>query len=360
MDRALADKIGELGVRNASLRVEAPELGFSGAWAHGEAAPGVPMTVETPFLSASVGKLFTAATVIALAERGVLSLDAPMARWLPSAMMVGLPVKGGDAAARQITLRMLLGHRSGLPDYFEGTPRTDAPKLRTLLLEQPDRRWSREELLAYTKENFSGVGAPGEVFTYADTNYDLLGAVIEGATDLPWHRAVRRETIVPIGLDSTWYHDFESRPDGVLPVASAWSGEAQVTGTAALSSDQAGGGLVTTAQDLVRFMRAIEQGHPVGRSAFEPYTSDAIVRGVDYGLGMWRIRPFRLTWGLARVPDLYGASGVTGSFAYVVPAYGATIVGTFNQSEIAKISVRFVVAQVLATLSRIERPEASA
>jgi len=350
LERALARRASRADVHNAALRVDAPSRGVSGSWAVGHAAPGIAMTTDTPFLSASVGKLFTAATALSLAQRGALQLDAPVARYLPPGTLDALPLEGDP---NLITLRSILAHRSGLPDYFDGKTRDRAPNVRALVVAEPERRWSREALLGYTSAHFAPLGRPGQVFGYADTNYDLLGLVIEAVTGSPWHQAVRREVIDPLGLTATWYHDLEVAPAGVPALASAWIGRHQVTGTAAISVDQAGGGLATTLTDLARFARALDAGHPVPRATFEDFTADAITRGIDYGLGMWRIRPVRLTWGLARLPDMLGVSGVTGSFVYLVPDLGAVVAGTFNQTNLSQGAIRFLVGDVLGTLSRV-------
>jgi D-alanyl-D-alanine carboxypeptidase len=266
----------------------------------------------------------------------------------------GLPLAEG-ASIEDITVVMLLGPRSGLPDLFSEEGEDGAQSILELMLEDPDRAWSRAEMLAYTREHGAPVGLPGEAFHYADVNYDLLGLVLEGVEGAPWHEVVRAQVIDPLGLEQTWYYNLESAPDALEPIAGVWVGDVNLIDTSCLSADQAGGGLATTTADLVSFSRALEAGNPVERAVFEYYTEDAIQRGLDYGYGMWRVRPKRLTYGTANLPEMLGVSGVTGSFVYYVPAADAVVAGTFDQTDMSARAIRFLVADVLAELDALDR-----
>ncbi|MCC6458161.1 MAG: serine hydrolase [Caldilineaceae bacterium] len=344
-------------VRNAVLRVEAPALGLSGVWAAGvaDARSGAAMTDSTPFLSASIGKLFTAATVLALVEEGVLSLDDDVTLWLEPETYAGLPIEGGDAALREVTIRRLLGHRSGLPDYYEGKTVDGAPNLKELLLLEPGRTWTPLEVLAYTKEHFPPAGIPGEVFTYSDTNYDLLGLIVEAATGQPFHEVVAAKVLRPLGLRETWYHTLTNPPDADLaPYADVWLGNLNTAHTPILTLDWAGGGLATTTADLHLMLRSLLHGQPVDLERFQAeWTENAIASGVDYGYGLWCIRPAGLFFLFRGYPDIYGVSGSSGSFLYWIPEYDAVISGTLNQLDYAQKSVMFPI-QVLGILERVE------
>ncbi len=158
------------------------------------------MTTGTPFLSTSIGKLFTAVAVLSLADEGVLSLDDSVTEWLDPGVYSGIPVEGGDPALQEVTIRRLLGQRSGIPDYFEGETADGAPNGLDLVDDDPERVWTPSALLTYTKEHFDPAGAPGEVFTYSDTNYDLLRLIVEEATGLPFHEVVAEKVLRPLAL----------------------------------------------------------------------------------------------------------------------------------------------------------------
>jgi D-alanyl-D-alanine carboxypeptidase len=352
----LRSAVDDAAVRNAVLRVEAPALGISGAWATGVAdeRSGASITDGTPFLSASIGKLFTAATVLALVDEGVLSLDDDVTMWLEPEICSSLPVEGGDAALQQITIRRLLSQRSGLPDYFEGKTVDGAPNFKELFTRDPSRTWTPLEVLAYTKEHFAPAGAPGEVFTYADTNYDLLGLIVEAATGQPFHEVVAAKVLQPLGLHDTWYHALTDPPHtGRVPYADVWLGNVNMAHTPILSLDWAGGGLATTSADLHVMLRSLVDGRPVKLESLQAeWTDNAISPGIDYGYGLWRIRPAGLFFLFRGYPDLYGVSGSSGSFLYWIPEYDAVISGTLNQLDYAQKSV-LVPVQVLGILRRV-------
>jgi D-alanyl-D-alanine carboxypeptidase len=348
-------------VRHAVLHVASPTLGLNGTWAQGVANTNVdvPMTADTPFLSASVGKLFTATTVFTLVDDGLLDLDVPITTWLDDARVDQLPVEGDP---RDLTLRHLLTHRSGLPDYFGGSgeaARVDgAPPVLELLVEEPDRSWTPDRTVAYATDHFAPVGRPGEGFAYSDTNYDLIGLVVEAATERSFTSVVRERVLDPLALEQTWYHQVEEPPAGTPALADAWIEEHNIVGTPALSVDWAGGGLATTTSDLALFLRALEEGRPVDLDRFQAnWTEDAIHRGIDYGAGLWRIRPGRVSPFLGGAPELVGVSGITGSFAYLVPELDVVITGTFDQTSHEEEHVVFLLTKVLNPLRRLEPVE---
>lgn len=358
---AVEGAVDEDAVHHAILHVDTPHNGLSGTWVAGvaHASTGAPMTADTPFLSASIGKLFVAATVLSLEDDGLLSLDDPVERWVPTETLAGLPVDGGDAGWTAVTLRLLLAHRSGLPDYFdtEAHPAHDgAPGLLRVWVEQPDRAWSRAELLYYARQHFTPVGAPGERFHYSDLGYDLLGLAIEGATGQPYAEVVRARLIDPLGLEHTWYHSQEARPEGIVPYADSFVAAANLAHTPALTGDQAGGGLATTAGDLARFLRGLERGEPVSLDRLATdWTPDALSRGLDYGYGAWRFRPGGIFVLLGGLPELTGVSGSTGSFVYKTPD-GTVISGTLDQVHPPSRHGQFLLSEVLPKLERLPTP----
>jgi D-alanyl-D-alanine carboxypeptidase len=343
-------------IRNAVLLVESPELGINGAWAAGIAdeRSGAEMTVATPFLSASIGKLFTATLVISLAEEGILSLDDSLVDWLDASLIAGIPVQGGDTALGDVTIRRLLAQRSGLPDYFEGQTADGAPSIFELLVEAPERIWTPILLLDYVKSHYEPTGAPGEAFLYADTNYDLLGLIVEEATGQAFHEVLAERIFQPLGLQNTWMYTRSN-----APYADVWIEDFNAARAPALSLDWAGGGLATTVGDLQTFLRSLLDGRPTSLESFQvEWTENAIAKGIDYGYGLWRIRPGKLSFLLKSYPEILGVSGSTGSFVYWVPEYDAVIVGSFNQTNYREKHVVFLI-KVLRVLSRVA-PRSSA
>ncbi|MCU0700160.1 MAG: beta-lactamase family protein [Myxococcaceae bacterium] len=343
-------------VHGGVMWVDAPGLGLQQGWAHGlaDVDAGTPMTLETPFLSASVGKLFVATAVLALERRGALSLEDPLSKWTRPEAITGLPIVGGDEALAKVTVRQLLAHRTGLPDAFSDASSDGEPRLFDRIALEPNRRWSRDDVFAYTRAHYPAVGAPGSVFHYSDLNYDLLGLVLEGVTGRPFHEVVRREVLEPLALTHTWYHAYEPAPAGVLPIADVFVGRVNLRGAPALSVDQAGGGLATTVEDLRRLLRGLLAGRPVPLNALATsFTEDAMHPGIDVGLCAWRIRPGGVFFALGGLPVLEGHSGATGVWAYAARDLDAVLVGAVSQSSWQEAHVKFLLAEVLPVLSRV-------
>ena len=337
-------------LRNAVLLVESSKLGIRGAWAAGIADEhsGESMTVKTPFLSTSIGKLFTATIVLSLSEEGLLSLDDSIVAWLDTSVITGLPVLGGEAALRDITIRRLLAQRSGLPDYFEGETTDGAPNVFELISDDPERSWTPMLLLDYVKEHYAPVDTPGEAFLYADTNYDLLGLIVEAASGQAFHEVMTERIFQPLGLENTWMH-----ARSTAPYADVWIHDYNATGVPALSLDWAGGGLATTADDLRTFLRSLLNNRPISLDTLQAeWTENAMAKGIDYGYSLWRICPGRLSFLLKSYPEVLGISGSTGSFLYWVPEYDAVITGSFNQTDYREKHVVFLI-KVLRVISQV-------
>jgi D-alanyl-D-alanine carboxypeptidase len=359
LDQALADIVegnSESDVRSAVLWVDTRKQGIDRGFAHGIAnvAEGTAMTTETPFLSASVGKLFVAAAVMKLVADGRLNLDTPLTRFVSEAELSGLPVEGGDAALPRLTVALLLSHRTGLPDYFSDASRDGAPRLFDRIAEAPNQTWTRAQMLDYARAHYAPVGPVGGAFHYADTNYDLLGMVLEGVTGKPFHVVVRELVLDPLQLSHTWYHAFEPPPHGLPAPADVWVSGVNLRGAPALSVDQAGGGLVTTVGDLRSFLRSLVAGNPVALSVFETdFAENAMHAGIDVGRGSWRIRPGAVTFALSGMPTLVGHSGATGVWAYYVAEWDAVVVGAVSDSRWQERHVEFFLTDVIPTLARV-------
>jgi len=139
------------------------------------------VTPATRFGIASVTKLAVAAMILRLADHHRLRIDDRVSRYV-----AGVP------NGNRITLRMLLAHRSGLPDYFDDRAIERA-------LADPRHRWSRGEVIAALRR-LGPRARPGARFAYNDSNYVVLGGVIERVTHGSVERALRSLLLRPLGL----------------------------------------------------------------------------------------------------------------------------------------------------------------
>lgn len=155
--------------------------GQSGA---GVISTQAPVTADTLFSVGSISKTFVAALVLRLAARGTIGLDDPLSRYVP-----------GFPNAATITIRELLSHTSGIHDLFT------SPGMADDILADPSRVWTPQEVLARIGKPYF---APGKGYAYSNTNYVLLGLVIEQATNKSLAELIRTEFLVPLGMSHTF------------------------------------------------------------------------------------------------------------------------------------------------------------
>jgi CubicO group peptidase (beta-lactamase class C family) len=193
-----------------------------------------PMKLETPMRLASVTKPLTAAAVLLLRDRGLVELDAPIGRYLPEA----------PATWSKITVRQLLSHRSGLGEYAAG-------------LEYEARR-HRPATTAELWKMVVAVPVRAEP-DYSNSNYVVLGALIERVTREPYNDAMRRLVFNPLDMPSTAVDSEEINLPG-RAVGYRWNGHLEQAAAFDPTVVGASGSLRSTASDLVRFAHAIS--HP--------------------------------------------------------------------------------------------------
>ena len=142
--------------------VDRPGLRWRGAAVVLDRASGSPLRASDGYRIASITKTFTSAAILRLADRGSLTLRAPVARYLPVAYRQAALRDGGYDTGR-ITVRMLLQHTAGLYDYAGTGAYLQA------LLADPGHRWSRLEQLRFAMANGEPVAPPGRSCSYSDT-----------------------------------------------------------------------------------------------------------------------------------------------------------------------------------------------
>ncbi|MGK5169383.1 serine hydrolase domain-containing protein [Geodermatophilus sp. CPCC 205761] len=239
-------------------------------------ADSPPVDPAVPWNVGSVTKTFVAVVALQLAEEGELDLDAGIERFLPDL-----------ADADRITPRQLLQHTSGLNEY-QNTPAVEA---------DAQREWTPSELIAVA-EAAGRTGEPGGPHRYSNTNYIVLGEIIEDVTGNPWEEEVHERIAEPLGMRDT----------GVVAVGGprgyTREGEAFVDDTESEhpSLGGAAGGLQSTTSDLLTFTEALVEGRLLSdrslaeMSAFIP-AEDLSQFGVvhEYGLGLEEYATDQLT-----------------------------------------------------------------
>jgi D-alanyl-D-alanine carboxypeptidase len=264
--------------------IDAPEYQFAGASGFADLTAEVPMAPEDAFRIGSITKMFTATVIVRLAEEGLLTLDDPLAQWLPD---VAAELPNGDT----ITLRHLLTHTSGLFHYVENEAyyadlfteatideETGSPTLACV------QRDPHDTLTRYVYGQ-DAYFEPGEGWHYSNTNYILLGMVIEAVADMPLAEAYHTYIYEPLGMTSTFLDCYE---DPAVDMVHGYMGfgdtMADITDLHE-SIGWAAGGLVSTAPDLITFARGLFSGALFDDPAsLDEMTTPA--PGTTYGLGI--------------------------------------------------------------------------
>ncbi len=267
-------------------------------------------------------KAVTAATAVRLAANGRWDLDSPVTRLLPPHLVRLLRGLEGLPSVDALTIRRLLNHTSGLPDYFFHE------QFQARVQADPNRMWSPEELVVAAVEGGQLAFLPGSDFSYGDTGYVLVGLAMERLLDRSLADAYRPLIFAPLGMDSTYLEWHE--PSRGANISHHYDGDRDLL-PMNTSYDWAGGGLVTTAGDLLRFLRGLFGGALFDTRWSAELTTwrdglrwppDSSARYIRYGLG--------IGVNMACGEEIVGATGVWGAFAYFWPAVGAAIAGTVN------------------------------
>jgi D-alanyl-D-alanine carboxypeptidase len=306
------------------LEVQAPNCGFAFSGAQGFFARHSSQRVRAhdPFRAASVTKAVTATLAVYLAANQHWDLDNPVANFLPAHVSGILRKLKGLSHVNDLTIRRLLNHTSGLPDYFFDD------QFQTQVTKDSNRLWQPEELIEAATTVGELLFSPGTDFSYGDTAYVVVGMAIEHMLDRCLADAYRSHIFGPLAMEATYLEWREASRGG--NVSHHYDGDTDL-GDKNLSFDWAGGGLITTAGDLTRFLQGLFGEALFSRrwlnelmtwqceTRWRPHSS---ARYIHYGLG--------LGTNMAYGEELIGATGVWGAFAYYWPAGNATIAGTLN------------------------------
>ena len=340
---------GEPGVRSCLLLVDGPSFHWEGAAGTAFAESGLPLLPIDQFVTDSIAKMLTATLAMMLIEQKRLALDDCIAAYLPDSLVEGLHVYEGRSYGEEITVRQLLNHTSGIMDDWRCAGFFD------LVAGDPDRWWSPQETIAYVKENCSPVFEPGGGFHYSDTAYNVLGLVLENVTGRPLHELYREMLLDPLGMDHTYRPAYEPARPSVpgRPPAERYLGDMECTlWTSVMTADWAGGGLVSTAGDLNRFLRAFINDEIFSDSSTKAAMLTWVESGPhnNYGLGVSRVLFERFDDpAVAALGDVWGHAGSSNNFMYYWPQQDVTLVGTLNQLA-AETDLYEIVAAVMRAI----------
>lgn len=253
----------ENGVPGSVLLVYSSGGDYLGVIGSADPSRDTPMTPDRAFRIGSISKMFVGIVAAQLVAEGKLDVNAPLTRLLPPSITDHI------ANAGQITLMQLLRHMSGIYDYEQNV----GWQLRRLLF-NPRGHYSADEALSYAY-NKPAQFAPGTHWAYSNTNYLLVGLIVDQAVGHHHSIEVRKRILDPLGMTHTYYDGFEP------PVGERAHGFDWVPwwrDTTDWSPPIAGpGAMVSTAGDTAKFVRAV-----VRNDGFLTPATRKVLRGIPW------------------------------------------------------------------------------
>ena len=303
--------------------------------AMGQQVAGVPTTRAVHFRLGNTAETMMTTLLLRLVEQGKIKLDDPVAKWYPN-----LPESG------QVTVRMLASSTSGYPDYAT----TD--EFNTRLHANPFEPWTPDELLAIAMKQ-PPVFAPGTSWAFSDTNFVLLGQILEKATGRPYPELVKAQILDKVGLPNTSFPTTSAIPD---PVLHSYTNERGVYEEATYWSPSDfpnNGSVVTTLGDLGKWTTALGTGALLSKKSFDLQTGrqnvglGPLTANRYYGMGVVHVNGWIFT-----NPQFDGYTGVLG----YLPAKKATVAVASTFGPKGDITVSYGAA-VFNRIAEILSPE---
>ena len=230
---------------------------------------GRKITAKTNFRLASVTKQFTATAILLLAKDGKLHIDDPVAKHLSP----------WPAYANAVTIRHLLTHTSGLPDYDNDVP-DSTPQL------------TDADVLAFVRKQTAPLFPPGAKYQYSNTGYAILALIVEHASSQSFPAFLKARIFQPLGMKNTVAHvegrdTVANRAYGHSRAATGWKRDDQ-SATSAVLGD---GGIYSNLLDLAKWVRALDKCTLLDCETLrQSWTSATLNDGTktNYGFG-WRL-----------------------------------------------------------------------
>ena len=280
--------------------------------------------VNTRFNIASMGKMFTAVAILELAEKGRLSLDDPLTKYLPS-----FPT---PASGKPILIRHLLSHTSGLGDFLGAEAMRDARSVDEMVAALPDKSTAFD---------------PGTDYSYSNTGFLLLGSIVEKVTGQNYFEYVQDHIFKPAGMTETTFPNLD-RVNRNLAVG--YERTFTEAGSEFLNNwflldvhPSPAGGAYSTAMDMFRFSRALRNDRLLSDASFQLAISPK-PNAPRYGYGFFLEDPQRGIvghaggfFGAAGALDLFLGNGYTAVYLSNLTAHSGAPFGDFTRQVRALI-----------------------
>ncbi|RMB77987.1 class A beta-lactamase-related serine hydrolase [Rhodococcus sp. SBT000017] len=262
--QAALDAMVDAGSVAAVAQVRDGESSWSGAAGLVERDGAEPASADDPVRIASVTKAMVAAVVLQLVDEGKLELDQQVDEVLPGLL------------PRPVTVRQLLDHTSGVPDYFTGFDSAEQIAARANDAVTDDQLISQALAMPWTTE-------PGKEFSYANTNYVLLGQIVAELDDKPIGQALQDRIFDPLEMADTTYPTDSTLDEDALHGYTLENGTYTDVTDYDASIWSSGAAVVSTVGDMNTFFRALFDGTLIPQNLIDEMQ---VVTPSTYGLGL--------------------------------------------------------------------------
>ena len=221
-------------------------------------------------------------------------------------------------------------------------------------MDEPERSWTVDETIARVRNDLRPNFQPDTDASYSDTNFQLLGKIIECITGKPLHVVYQDFIFGPLGLKHTWLAG-RSKPRLASSAAAAdvFYKDMNITTTRLNGAYWADGGIVSTAEEMIIFLKALNEGRIVRRGTVKlMHAWHKLQFPLQYGYGTMY---FKLPWLISlalEVPPLWGHSGSTGSFLYYCEDLNLYMAGTIDQAASKTKPFRLMLGVMKAVQSK--------
>jgi len=336
-------------VKNAFLLVSSDKLNIDikiaeGKTGHIEANP------QQPNHLASVGKLFTATIIGMLHDKDKLSFDDKIMKYIDDELMHNLHVFKGKDYSNDITICHLLNQTSGLADVFF--------PLYEKMVNDSSMRITTRDAIVWGKQNLTPKSKPGEKHLYTDTNYYLLGLIIESITGKPFQEVLHQLIFKPLGMKHAYTNNF-SKPEepSIYPTAEAMINNVDFTKVEGIAPlDHAGSSVIAPLEEYLIFMKALVNNKILKEETLKRMIADDRpmgfpALGINYGYSIWKF--VAVPFVMPSKFNCWGCVGVTGAFMFYHPKTESYIIGTFNDSSYKTKALRFMLSKVINNLLKM-------
>jgi CubicO group peptidase (beta-lactamase class C family) len=298
------------------------------------------LSPEIPYFIASTTKLFVTALVLKMRSENKITLEDKICNYLDHKTLNNLHVYKGIDYTSELTIKHLLAHTSGLPDYFQGKG-PNGKSLEDEIKLGNDSHWTFEEAIERSK-TMQPLFRPGakNSANYSDANFQLLGKIIETISGKSFEENCKELIFKPLNLEKTYlYQD----PTDNKPLSLFYESKKLLI-PKAMTSFGADGGIVSTSQEMLVFIEAFFTGKLFPKSYLSELQEwNRIFFPMKAGIG---IHLFKLPWifnPFGSVPYFIGHSGLSGALAYYALSENLFIAGTVNQVAHPDISFRTMI-----------------